>query len=131
MGVKHGKYGVVKFANNAVGQRTSIAYSESVDVGDTTVMGNAAKTHVTGIPGWSGKVECIYDPADANGQALVLIGSSIAIGFYLQGDAVGLTYASGTASITSLDGAADLSKPSTLSFGVTGNGPLTYDTVAA
>ncbi|RWC47957.1 MAG: hypothetical protein EOS55_13915 [Mesorhizobium sp.] len=131
MGVKHGKNGVVKFANNAVGERTSIAYSESVDVGDTTTMGKTAKTHVTGIPGWSGKVECIYDPSDASGQALVLIGSSIQIGFYLQGDAVGMTYVSGTASITSIDGAADLSKASTLSFGVTGNGPLVYDTVPA
>ncbi|TPK38700.1 hypothetical protein [Mesorhizobium sp. B2-5-3] len=131
MGVKHGKNGKVKFANNAVGQVTSIAYSETVDTGDTTVMGSTAKTHVPGIPGWSGKVECIYDPADANGQAAALIGSSVTIGFYLQGDTVGLTYVSGTASITSVDGAADLSKASTFSFGVTGNGALTYDEVAA
>ncbi|TPN79964.1 hypothetical protein [Mesorhizobium sp. B1-1-2] len=130
MGVKHGKNGVVKFANNAIGHRTSISYNEAVDTASTTAMGSEAQTHEVGIPGWSGKVDCIYDPADANGQALVLIGSSIAIGFYLQGDASGLTFVSGTASITSIDGSADLTNAAKLSFGVTGNGPLTYDVVA-
>lgn len=131
MSVLHGKNGKVKFATDAIAEITRIRVSENVAVADTTAMGDTAQTHVAGIPGWSGEVECRYDPADTNGQAAVAIGASVTIGFYVQGDDSGKTYFSGTATIIQSDIEGTLTEASTLRFSVQGNGALTKSTVSA
>lgn len=129
MSVKHGKNGKVKFSSNAIAELTRISFSEDVETADTTVMGDAARTHLPGIPGWQGTVEGRWDPDDTNGQGAMTIGASVTIGFYLHGDDSGETYAEGTGTITRINRDSDLSKAVDFSFEVMGNGALTYDTV--
>ena len=51
MGVSHGKNGKVKLSANTVAETTKWTLSESVETADSTAQGDAAKTHLTGIPG--------------------------------------------------------------------------------
>lgn len=131
MGVLHGKNGKVKFSTNAIAEIIRIQLSEQVAVAETTAMGDTAQTHAVGIPGWSGEVECRYDPADTNGQAAAAIGAEVTIGFYVQGDDSGKTYYSGTATITGTTIEGTLTEASTFTMQVQGNGALTKSTVGA
>ncbi|MBX9456124.1 MAG: hypothetical protein KL863_08935 [Rhizobium sp.] len=130
MAVHHGKNGKVKLTTNVVAETTSWSINESVGVSDTTSMGDTAQTHLTGIPGWSGSVDCNYDPADTNGQNALTIGASVTIGFYSDGDGSGKQYFSGTASVTGLGRQGAMGEKVTASFSFTGNGALTSATVA-
>lgn len=131
MAKHHGKNGLVKIGANAVAEVTRWTIQETADTSDTTAMRQSWQTHLTNIPAWSGTVEGWYDPADTNGQVALVIGGSVTIGLYSDGDAAGKQYFSGTASITqrSVEGAVN----GTVSFSIniTGNGALATETVGA
>ncbi|WLR92179.1 phage tail tube protein [Shinella zoogloeoides] len=131
MAVHHGKNGKVKLAANAVASVQKFSINQNVEAADTSVMGDAWQTHLTGIPGWSGSVECLYDPADTNGQVALAIGDSVTLGLYTDGDAVGKRYLTGTASITSIPIESDMKGAVKVSFNFQGNGPLDNETVEA
>lgn len=130
MAVHHGKNGKVKLGNNVVAETTKFSVSETVAVADTTAQGDTAQTHLTGIPGWSAKVEGNYDPADTTGQAALTIGASVTIGLYSDGDATGKRYLTGTASVTAINFETPVNDRVTFSIDLTGNGALTKSTVA-
>jgi hypothetical protein len=93
-------------------------------------MGDSDQTHNAGIPAWSGRAECLYDPADTNGQVALSIGSSVSIGYYLQGDDSGKTYYSGSATVTNIEYDTDFQKNGEFVAELQGNGALTPATVA-
>jgi len=130
MAAHHGKNGKIKLTSNAVGEVTKFAVSETVETADSTAMGDTAKTHIAGIPGWSGSCSARFDPADTNGQVALTIGSSVSIGFYTDGDATGKKYLSGTATVTKRDIEADMGDIVNISMELLGNGALTVSTVA-
>ena len=86
MAVHHGKNGKVKLGVNLVAAVTKFSVTETVGDTDTTAMGDTAQTHIVGIPGWSGKIEGHYDPANTTGQVALTIGASVTIGLYTDGD---------------------------------------------
>lgn len=130
MAVHHGKNGKVKLGSNAVASVQKFSVNQNVEAADTTVMGDTWQTHLTGIPGWSGSVECLYDPADTNGQVSLGIGDSVTLGLYTDGDATGKKYLTGTASVTSIPIETDMKGAVKVSFNFQGNGALTESTVA-
>ena len=130
MAVHHGKNGKVKIGSVAVASVQKFSVNQNIEVADTTTMGAAWQTHLTGIPGWSGSVECLYDPADTNGQVALAIGDSVTLGLYTDGDASGKKYLSGTASVTSIPIETDMKGAVKISFNFQGNGPLDSATVA-
>ncbi|OHV85955.1 phage tail tube protein [Ensifer sp. LCM 4579] len=130
MAVHHGKNGKAKLGSNAVASVQKFSVNQNVEAADTTVMGDTWQTHLTGIPGWSGSLECLYDPADTNGQVSLGIGDSVTLGLYTDGDATGKKYLTGTASVTSIPIEADMKGAVKISFNFQGNGALTESTVA-
>jgi hypothetical protein len=129
MATHHGKNGVVKVGSNAVAEVDRWSARESVDTVDDTAMGDAAQTHLTGIPGWSGQITCHWDETDTNGQEALTIGASVTLNLYPEGAASGATYKTGTATITEIG--LDVTKNGVVSreFSFTGNGALSQTTV--
>ena len=126
MAVHHGKNGKVKLGVNLVAAVTKFSVTETVGDSDTTAMGDTAQTHIVGIPGWSGKIEGNYDPANTTGQVALTIGASVSIGLYTDGDASGKKYLSGTASVVNVDREASYTDRATFSIDIKGNGALTH-----
>lgn len=131
MAVHHGKNGKVKLSTNAVAEITKWSCKEGISTADTTAMGDAAETHLTGIPNWSASVEGNYDPADTNGQVALTIGASVTLGLYSDGDASGKTFRTGTASVTAINHEASMGDRVTFSVELLGNGALSISTVPA
>jgi hypothetical protein len=131
MAVHHGKNGKVKLTDDVVAEVTKFSINESVSASDTTAMRSSSQTHITGIPGWTVKIEGNYDPADADGQNVLTIGASVALGLYSDGDAVGKKYFSGTASIVGKGTEASFTDRVTFSVDLQGNGDLDIATVPA
>ena len=129
MAVHHGKNGKVKLGSNLVGETTSWSINEAVDTADTTAMQDTSQTHLAGIPGWSGSINANYDPADTNGQNVLLIGASVTIGLYSDGDATTKKYFAGTATITGISREVNMGDTVKCSFAIKGNGALTLSTV--
>lgn len=131
MAKHHGKNGKMKIGSSVVAETTSWSIVETVPTADTTAQGDAAQTHLTGIPGWTATVEGHYDPADATGQEVLLNGASVSVGFYSDGDAAGKVYYSGTASITERRIGASHTDRVTFQANLQGNGALARQTVSA
>jgi hypothetical protein len=129
MSLVHGKEGKVKFSSNAVASIARIRLNVQVAADDTTAMGDEWQDHVTGIPGWSGEVECRHDPADSTGQDAAEVGTEVTIGFYTQGDGSGKQYRTGTATIISEAIEGNFNGVPSFTFGVQGKGALTKATV--
>ena len=130
MASHHGKNGIVKFSTNSVGEVDKWSCDESVDTADSTAMGDTARTHIAGIPGWSGSFSAKYDPADTNGQVAATIGASVSLGLYSDGGATGKKYLSGTATITKRTIDADMGDMVKISCEFLGNGALSISTVS-
>ncbi|KQW62862.1 MULTISPECIES: hypothetical protein [unclassified Ensifer] len=129
MAVHHGKNGKVKIGSAAVAAVQKFSVNQNIEAADTTVMGSDWQTHLVGVPGWSGSVECLYDPADTNGQVTLGIGDSVTLALYTDGDASGKKYLTGTASVTSIPIETDMKGAVKISFNIQGNGPLDIATV--
>lgn len=131
MAVHHGKNGKVKAGANVVAETRKWTLNQNVEVADTTVQGDAALTHLPGIPGWNGSIEALYDPADTTGQGVFIIGASVVLGLYSDGVAATKKYHTGTATITSIAEEVDMGAAVKVTFNFQGNGPLTTETVSA
>ncbi|KQS90301.1 hypothetical protein [Rhizobium sp. Leaf386] len=132
MPVHHGKNGKVKAgASGLVAEVTQFQVAETIKTSDTTAMGDTAETHLVGVPAWTATVDCNYDPADTTGQEVFLIGSSLTVAFYSDGDASGKKYMTGTASVTGSTVQAQSTERVTKSLSLLGNGPLSHTTVSA
>lgn len=131
MAKHHGKNGKVKLTTNVVAETTKWSITETVAVADSTAQRDAAQTHLASIPGWSAQIEGWYDPADADGQAALTIGASVTIGLYSDGDGIGKTYKTGTATITSIGHESDMGATTSFSCSLQGNSALSSTTVSA
>lgn len=129
MGTHHGKNGVVKVGSNAVAEVDRWSLQESVETSDDTAQGDAAKTHLAGIPGWSGDLMCHWDETDANGQEALTIGASVTLNLYPEGTGAGAAYSTGTGTITNITREVTKNGTVSRSFTFEGNGVLTHTTV--
>jgi hypothetical protein len=130
MAKRHGKEGVVKIGANTM-KTTKWTLEESVDVADSTAQGDTAKSHLVGIPGWSGSADAWMDKTEATGQGALTIGASVTLNLYDDGVGAGQTYHSGTATVTRISRNVDIGSTISVSFAFEGNGALTHPTVSA
>lgn len=131
MALHHGKNGKVKIGSNVVASTQKWSINQNVEVADTTAQGDAWQDHLVGIPGWSGSVEALYDPADTTGQVALTIGASVSLGLYSDGDGAGKKYYAGTATVTSIPLEVDMKGAVKISFNFQGKGTLDIETVGA
>jgi hypothetical protein len=129
MATHHGKNGVVKVGANTVAEVTEFSIEEDAPVADDTAMGDTARTHLAGIPGWKGSATCWWDETDTNGQEALTKGASVTLNLYPEGAGAGATYKTGTATITGITLNVQRDNTVTRSFTFEGNGALTQTTV--
>lgn len=128
MAVRHGKDGVVKVGANTVASVTAWSLSEKIATVDKSAIGDTDETHLVGLKSGSGKVDCLLDPADANGQEALTLGASVTLNLYPQGTTTGLKYWTFTATIESLDGQGGVTEVGKRSFGFKANGAISWAT---
>ena len=132
MATHAGKEGIVKIGANAVAEVTNWSYEETGDTSDTSSMDNTDgwKTHKHTQKEWSGNLSCWYDETDTNGKVALIIGTSVSVAFYPEGDVSTADYKSGTATVTKVTASASHDGIVEASFDFQGNGALTAATVA-
>ena len=129
MATSHGKDGVVRLGAVAVAEITGFTFESSVDIADDSVMGDAFKTHLTGLKEWSGSIDCFWDEADTTGQVTLDEGVSVTLNLYPSGVTTGKKYYSGTATVSRVTASAKLDGINTRSLIFVGNG--TYSILTA
>ncbi len=130
MAKRHGKEGVVKVGANVM-KTTKWTLEESVDTADATSQNDTAKSHLVGIPGWSGTIDAWMDKTEANGQEALNIGAEVTLNLYDDGTVAGQKYHSGVATVTRIARNVDIGSTISVSFSFMGNGALTHPAVGA
>ena len=102
MSMAHGNDGLVYSESTQIGNVQSWSYDESVDVVDGSGMGDTSKSYYTGINDGSGSVTLNWDPGDT-GQDDIVIGASLTLNLYPEGEVATDTYYGGTAVIESIN----------------------------
>lgn len=128
MATFNGNSGVVQVGANAVAEVLDFSISETANTVDDTVLGDSAMTHLAGLNGWSGSINCYWDDTDTNGQVALTIGASVTLSLLPEGAGTGLAEYTGTATIVGIERAVANDSIVTQSFTFTGNGALTIGT---
>lgn len=124
-----GSEGTVKVGANAIAEIRSWSLEHTIDTIEDTTMGDAARTFQTGIPSFSGSVDCFWDETDTSGQGALTVGASVTLNLYPEGSASGDTYFTGTALVTGIARRAAFDGYVEASFAFQGTGALTSTTV--
>lgn len=129
MAKRHGKDGIVKIGSNTM-KTVSWTLDEDIDLADDTDQGDAAKTHLAGIPGWRASITCHMDKSETTGQGALTIGASVTLNLYDDGTGSGQKYHSGTATVKSIGRPVDIGSAIRYTYQLEGNGALTHPAVA-
>ena len=130
MATHAGSEGTVKVGANDVAEIRSFSIEQSADTLEDTTMGDSARTYLPSLTTFTGSLDVLWDETDSTGQGALLIGSSVTLNLYPEGDTLGDTYLSGSAIVTgrtinsSYDGLVEMS------ISVQGSGALSISTVA-
>lgn len=127
---KNGK--AVIGSTGTLNELTSWQLTEKGDQVEVTAMSDTAgpKSFVATLTEWSGQVSMNYDPADADGQELLVANWTGALKVYPQGDASTMKYWSGTIFVTDAQRQASVDGKIQLTVSFKGTGTLTRATVA-
>lgn len=99
----------------------------TAEVVDASVMGTTWKDSESTLLAWSGKAKCFYDPSDADGQVVLLVGATVALNFFPGGIAVNAMNRkySGSAIVASAPITSTANGLVEVEFSFTGKGALT------
>lgn len=138
-----GNDGVITINSIAVGNVRNFSIEMKADTIETSVMGQDARTYITGMSSFSGSADVYFDPADYDtnessfNPTVGLVGASGVAGkFYIGKDAQGTTtdylfqgsiIVTGYSVKSSMDGLVEAS----ISFQGTGTSGITYSTGTA
>lgn len=128
MSVHHGKDGEIEVGGEKVGKLTNWTLVTEIATADVSAANEEWETHITGLKKWSGTIDVRFDDADA-GQAALDLGE-VTLKLYEEGDEVGATEYSGTATIQQKSGTVSYTDAVTHSFTFMGNGALASAAVA-
>jgi hypothetical protein len=96
-----GNAGVVRIATNAIGEMTGFTVTETGGTAEDTALGDTAKTFLAdALPTWTASINAHYDPADTNGQVLIVAGASLVLEFHTAGTGTGKKKLTGTGIVT-------------------------------
>lgn len=127
MATYNGNGGVVELSDTAVAEVLDFSIEETANTIDDTVLGDSASTHLSGLVGWSGSINCYWDDGEASQEAMT-IGASVGLKLNPEGTGTGNYQYDGTATITGISVAVANDSIITRSFTFTGNGALTIGT---
>lgn len=131
----HGKGGALTLGGTALGQVKEWTINETVDVVETTTMGDTSREYLAGIKGFEGSADVLYmssDNSDDTGLAAgeITVGTTYAGIFYPAGESGNVSY-SGSVIVTGIEVAATFDDVVTASISFQGTGALTVDHVGA
>jgi len=131
MPVQHGNDGIVKITTNSVAEVQKWSYEEEdVALAPITSMGDTEESYLpSGCKRGSGSIECLFDDADANGQDLLVLDSSIAIKLYPANIEVGDVEYNGNVYVEKRSVEVSKADPNVIKFDF--KGALTKGTVSA
>lgn len=124
MAVVTGAAGSVTADAGAMAEITGFSFDESATVISDTNLNDTAESNVAGRTSWSGSIEVMWDKADTTGQGVMLIGASVALVFYPEGNSSGKQKYTGTGLITGRSQAVADESVVTQTFAITGTGAL-------
>lgn len=132
MATHWGNEGLVRVGANTVAEVTEFEVTQSVAPVDDTSMGDTWKSHIagSGIREWSGSLTCHWDETDTNGQETLVVGASVTLNLYPEGNQSTDKYYTGLATITEVKVTAKMDGDTIKrSFNFQGSGALTLSTV--
>ncbi|WP_146592322.1 hypothetical protein [Puniceibacterium confluentis] len=121
---------VVTVGGNALDGVRSMEIEETVSDTDLTAAGDTWQDHDTGIPGWTASLTLLLDHAAGANQGL-RAGDVVAFEGYSEGDAIGKTYWSGSASVLSHKHGGSYDGEGTRDYSLKGKGALSSAVVSA
>lgn len=129
-----GSEGIVKFATSGgsvaqVAEVRSYTLEQSADTIESTTMGDSFRTYLSSLKGFTVSMDCYWDESDTAGQGSIGAGDEVDFEIYPEGTGAGAIYYSGSAIVTSVSTTASFDGLVEVSFGATGNGALTEETV--
>lgn len=124
---------VVIGSSGVLNELLSWQLQEKGDQVDTTSMQNGStttdRTFVATLNEWSGQITMNYDPADSDGQELLVANYNVAVKVYPQGDGTTKKYWSGNIIVGDITTQASVDGKIQKSFSFKGTGALTRGTV--
>ena len=99
-----GNSGVIMIGANAIGEVRSFTIREEAPRIEDTVLGDTNRTYKADIPSVDGTIECLFDPADTNGQVAMTNGAEVSLVLRPLGTGAGKPNYTVTANITGIDG---------------------------
>jgi hypothetical protein len=135
MAVHEGKYAIVQIDVSGTPTQFGEVRSYTLEITSNTIdvstIGTDWKSYLRGQRGWSGTIECFYDPTDpaqAELESLVDAGSTIKLTFLDLGEGSGKPAKSGDAVVTGVTTTVTSEDAIGLSISFQGTGPLTTTT---
>ena len=127
MATHTGSEGLIKIANDTLGELRSYSLETTGDTIEDTSMGDSARTYKAGLTAWSGTASLYFDEADT-AQTALTVGSTITIKVAFEGTSSGDKFYEGSAIVTgkSVSASFDGLVESEISF--TGTGALSLST---
>lgn len=119
-----GTEGVIKVAANAVAEMRGWSIEQQADVVEDTVLGDTWKTNKPSLKSWTATFNGWWDETDATGQALLIVGAELSLGFYPEGATAGDIAYTGSGIVTSFTNKGEVGGMIEAEFSVTGNGAL-------
>lgn len=127
MAVHTGSEGLIKIGSDTLGELKSWSLSESVEMIDTTTLGDSAKTFSTGTTEWSGSCDAFWDEADT-AQSALTVGAEVTLSMYPEGATAGDKYYTGTVKVESIERDSSIDDTVNVSFTFKGTGALSFST---
>jgi hypothetical protein len=130
MATHTGSEGTVKVGSNAIAEIRSFSIEETADTLDDTTMGTIARTYKSSLTTFTGTIDVLWDETDESGQGALIIGASVTLNLYPEGDTSGDVYLTGEAIVTGRSVNSTFDGLVEMSISVQGNGALSQTTVA-
>ena len=130
MATHAGSEGKVFVGANQVAEIKSWSLEINSDTVDASIIGTSWRKNQATIKSWSGNFEGFWDETDTDGQGSLVVGSTVTLNMYPEGDDSGDTYWTGDVIITGISYSASFDGIVEASFTYTGTGALTTSTVA-
>lgn len=130
MATHAGSEGKVFIGSDQVAEIKSWSLEVNSDTVDTSIIGTSWRKNQATIKSWSGNFEGFWDETDTDGQGALVVGGTVTLNMYPEGDDSGDTYWTGDVIITAISYSASFDGIVEASFTYTGTGALTTSTVA-
>lgn len=118
-----GKDGLLYIDSDAVGEITNFSLEETADTVECTAMGDTYRTYKTTFKAWTASAEVHWDPDDS-GQDRLIVGNTVTVDLYPEGNSSTDTRLTGSAIVTALTQTAPFDGLVTQAVTLQGTGTL-------